>query len=165
MAVIKGLEEFEAQLKAINLSVQQKMLMKTLKKNVEPTRALASQTVKHRTGASREKQIIATVPSLSGPFSATVRVGPARSVFYDFFQEHGTVFETPDPYLKPAYEATKDQVYAGVATDFKNAVEKYNSGTVGGSSDSSSAGSSSSSSVPSLGKKSTRARDKKGRFL
>jgi len=123
LAVIQGIEALEAKLQGIARSVRQKLLLKTLKEAVEQTRDLAAQLAPRRTGRLSRGEKIATVPSLSNADTATVRVGPARSVFYGLFNEAGTVHMTAHPFLNPAYQATVNQVMQRVAADFKAAVE------------------------------------------
>jgi HK97 gp10 family phage protein len=123
VAVLQGIEALDAKLAAIDRSVRQRMLMRALKENVEPTRSLAGQLSPLRTGRLAAGEKIASVPSLSNADTATVRVGPARKVFYGLFNENGTIHMTATPFLGPAYIQTKDSVLRNTAEDFKQAVE------------------------------------------
>lgn len=122
MPVLNGIAELDSKLKQIELSVRRKMLTTSLKDAAEITRARAAELAPVRTGRLKANEVIATVPSLSTAESALVRVGPAKKAFYGLFDEIGTVFMTRQPFLRPAFEETKDEVLLKTAEDFKAAV-------------------------------------------
>jgi HK97 gp10 family phage protein len=125
MAVLEGIDELDAKLKRLDLTVRAKMLMTALKKNVEPTRAGSAQRAPVLTGNLATHQAIATVPSLSNALTAVVRVGPERKAFYGTFDEFGTKFMGKQPFLGPAFEETKEEVLKKTAEDFKATVENF----------------------------------------
>ena len=125
MAVLQGIEHLEAKLKELELSIQRKMLTTSLKEAADITRTRAAELAPYLTGRLKEHEIVVTVPSQSNAQTALIRVGPAKDAFYGLFDEIGTAHMTAQPFLRPAFEQTHDEVLRKTAEDFKKAVEEF----------------------------------------
>lgn len=124
MATIIGLKELEQKLKKLDLAVQSKELMKAAKAGGEIIRDAMEQRAPRDTGRLAAGEIVSALPSQSNAYVATVRIGPSRKVFWGLFQEFGTAHMAAQPFVLPAFEATKDEALALASREFKTAVER-----------------------------------------
>jgi HK97 gp10 family phage protein len=53
----------------------------------------------------------------------TVFVGPDKPAYYGSFQEFGTRYQPANPFMRPAFEQTKDQVLDVFVTDLKEELD------------------------------------------
>lgn len=56
--------------------------------------------------------------------SVITSAGPALSVFYGLFQEFGTRFHPPKPFMRPAWDAMKTRLIDIFATELGDQIEK-----------------------------------------
>jgi HK97 gp10 family phage protein len=56
--------------------------------------------------------------------SLTVMVGPDKKAYYGSFDEFGTRFQPAKPFMRPAFEETKQEVLDVFITDLKDELEK-----------------------------------------
>lgn len=124
---IQGLEQFQADLYALSLSVQRKALQDAVKGGAGLIRAAAAANVLSLglvlTGNLKEREIVTIVQSQSNAFSVIARIGPAQDAFYGRFPEFGTIFEPEMPFLSPAFEAQKGPALNLASVILKKAVE------------------------------------------
>lgn len=122
MPTLEGLEQFEAKLNAMSLTVQQKVLKVATKLGAELIRAEMERTAPRLTGALSANEIISFVASQSNAYYVLFRIGPARSTFYGFFDEFGTAHQTAEPFVHPSFETMKDPALTLVTEAFKEAI-------------------------------------------
>ncbi len=122
--VLNGVEELEGKLNKLARDVQRKLLTTALKNAADLTRERASELAPVRTGRLKKEEIIVKVGAESTLDHAVVRVGPSKDAFYGLFQEIGTIHMTARPFLRPAFEETKTQVYEKAAKEFIEAVNE-----------------------------------------
>ena len=114
---IEGLEDLEAKLKRLSLDVQGVHLRAATEQGAEVVRDLASQLAPRSADGSRGNPpgFLAENIALEVQFTRTqdkaeVHVGMNKDAFYGLFQELGTETEPAQPFLRPALDATKDDV-------------------------------------------------------
>lgn len=122
--VLKGVDALEGKLNRLARDVQKKLLTTALKNAADITRQRASELAPVRTGRLRKEEILVKVGGESKLDHAVVRVGPSKTAFYGLFQEIGTIHMTARPFLRPAFEETKELVYAEAAKNFIEAVNE-----------------------------------------
>lgn len=124
---IQGLEQFQADLYKLSLSVQRKALTQAVKDGAELIRAAAAANVLSLglvlTGNLKQREIVTIVQSQSNAYSVLARIGPAQDAFYGRFPEFGTIFEPEMPFLIPAFEAQKDRALNLASAILKKTVE------------------------------------------
>ncbi len=124
MAVIQGLEQFEAKMKTLPLIVQRKVLVAAVKDAGEIIRQGAQDDAPVLTGHLSAGEVISVVASQSNAYYVLIRIGPSRKVFYGIFPEHGTAYMEAEPWLEPSFEnRTKALALARVSKAFKEAIE------------------------------------------
>ena len=79
-----------------------------------------------RTGTLRGE--IVARKTKGAPSSAAVTIGPTKDAFWGLFQEFGTRFHPPHPWLRPAFEASKrlalDKTGKSLGMKIEKAAEK-----------------------------------------
>jgi len=59
-----------------------------------------------------------------GESFAEIAVGPTNQVFYGMFQEFGTVHHGPKPFMRPAWDSHKMDVFNSIKNDLAEEIEK-----------------------------------------
>jgi HK97 gp10 family phage protein len=107
--MLKGLEQFERQLKELEEKMRGEALRKALLAAVQPVISAAAAAAPTRTGHLKQSMTAQIMPSAPG--EAIVRVGPGRPEgSHGILLEYGTVHMTPRPFLAVASEATFQEV-------------------------------------------------------
>lgn len=128
---IEGLPELIRALEALPKATARNTLKRVLTKAAQPTLRAMQANAPRDTGWTAES--IAVSGSLNpanrrdakreGKSFAEVYVGSIRGSAA-LFQEYGTSTQPPHPYMRPAWESTKDAAMATVATELKIEIEK-----------------------------------------
>ncbi len=124
MPILNGLEKLESKLNDIALTVQRKALIKATKRGGELIRQEAQARAPRRTGRLAENEIMVLRNSENTATDVVVRVGPALTAFYGLFEEIGTAHSTADPFLLPAFEATKDEALKIASEEFQATIDE-----------------------------------------
>ncbi len=124
MPILIGLEKFESKLKELALTVQRKVLIQATRKGAELIRAEAEARAPRTTGKLSENIIVVLRNSENTADEITVRIGPSMKVFYGLFEELGTAHATGHPFLRPAFDAKKDDALQITSQEFLAAIEE-----------------------------------------
>lgn len=119
---VQGLDDLVNALKELpKRATERNVVQRALKKAAQPTRDLASALAPYdpEDPAPHLRDVIEVgtktashqANPFSGPGDVTVYVGPTRTAGHqhDIEEEFGTFKDKPQPYLRPAWEATKDR--------------------------------------------------------
>lgn len=126
MAVtIRGFAEFESKLRSLALVSQRILLERAAKAGAILIRDRAADLAPTgETGRLQDSMIVVTRRSENTKDAVVTRIGPAKGGFYGLFQEIGTAHHTPQPFLLPAYEETKDDALDAASDKLREAVLK-----------------------------------------
>lgn len=108
--IVIDLSKFRADLERIDISKRKDLLVQKGLEAVEPFRQAASQMAPSRTGRlagdiqKQEDKRNSTVDVIE------IDVGPSSKTFYGFFQEFGTAFHSPQPFMGPAMDKTATEI-------------------------------------------------------
>lgn len=105
--VVKGMDDLLRKLGDLQLTEAKKVIARALRKAGAPIARRAGELAPVDTGRLRAEQLI-TVREQSAT-EAILRVGPSRRAFYGLFQELGSAHHSPQPFLKRAFDETKDE--------------------------------------------------------
>lgn len=122
--LIQGMAAFEAKLKALELTLQRKVLIDAAKAGAAIVRDDAIQRAPRDTGALAEGIAIRVSGKDSDIHEATVDVGPSKDEFYSLFVEYGTAHMPAQPFLGPALEENKERVAEIMKTALLKAITK-----------------------------------------
>jgi HK97 gp10 family phage protein len=122
---VTGLDELEAMLNELAPKAAKTALRRAVRDGMEIFQAAAEEKAPRDTGALASDINIKTAAGSDGDISGTISamVGPGKKEFYALFQEYGTRFQKPQPFMTPAYEENKDKVLDTFATDLKDEIE------------------------------------------
>ena len=121
-ADLEGVEDLEAALKTLNNDVQGEYLREAAAAGAEITRSVASQLAPRsldgkvfKDGTRRPPGFLAAhieaeVQWTRTQDTAQVHVGMHKDAWYGRFAETGTQWQAADPFLRPALDATKQDV-------------------------------------------------------
>lgn len=114
---IEGLDDLEASIKRLSEDVQGEALREAAAEGAEITRSVASQLAPRSADGSHgnppgflAEHIEAEVKFTRTQDKAEVHVGMHLDAWYGRLQETGTQFQPAQPFLRPALDATKDDV-------------------------------------------------------
>lgn len=114
---LDGVEDLEKALKTLNNDVQGEYLREAAAAGAEITRSVASQLAPRSMDGSRgnppgflAEHIEAEVQWTRTQDKAQIHVGMHKDAWYGRLQETGTQFAPAQPFLRPALDATKDDV-------------------------------------------------------
>lgn len=114
---LEGLEDLEAALGKLKEDVRGRQLREAAKAGAEITRDLAAQLAPRSADGSHgrppgflSRNIKVEVQWTRTQDKADVFVGMHKDAFYGWFQETGTIYDPAQPFLRPALDATKDDV-------------------------------------------------------
>lgn len=122
MGEVKGLKELQAKLGEQTLQVAKRVLRRATKDAGDIWVTAISDNAPHLTGFL-QTHIGEVSKSLRGELAVEVKVGPAKPAYYAVFQEYGTRFQPAQPFMRPAFESTKDLVLDAFVTDLKDELE------------------------------------------
>lgn len=128
---VEGLRDLDAALSELpKITTAKAVVRRVLKKAAEPLRALAEQTAPRLTGALKISIVIGT--KLTRRQARMARKEP-KSLTEMFIgtsnpaavpQEFGTHDQKAQPFMRPAWQATKDQVLTNIGTELGPEIEK-----------------------------------------
>ena len=114
---LEGLDNLEAKLKRLSEDMQGVHLRSAVKAGAEITRSVASQLAPVSADGSNGRppgflaaNIEAEVQFTRTQDKALVHVGMNKAAWYGQLQETGTQFAAAQPFMRPALDATKDDV-------------------------------------------------------
>lgn len=105
-ATVKGGKELARRLDALSRKTRGRILESAARAGAEPIRSDAAGRAPKRTGQLGDEMIIEVKKRAST--EVTVGVGPSKDAFYGKFQEFGTRNHAAQPFLRPAFDAHKD---------------------------------------------------------
>ena len=118
---VTGFDELERKLVALGDELRAAALVKAAMAGAELVADVAGQLAPVGRSGELSGGIKADV-TLAESKRAEVSVGPTRDVFYGRFQELGTVYHGAQPFLRPAFDATKESVIDEVRDSLRNRV-------------------------------------------
>ena len=128
---VEGLRDLDAALSELpKITTAKAVVRRVLKKAAEPLRALAEQTAPRLTGALKISIVIGT--KLTRRQARMARKEP-KSLTEMFIgtsnpaavpQEFGTQDQKAQPFMRPAWQSTKDQVLTNIGTELGPEIEK-----------------------------------------
>lgn len=114
---LEGVDDLEAAIKRLSEDTQGRVLRDATEAGAEIPRSVASQLAPRSTEGSHGREpgflaenILAEVQFTRTQDTARVHVGMHADAWYGRFQETGTQFQPAQPFLRPALDATKDDV-------------------------------------------------------
>lgn len=128
---VEGLEGLNEALRQLPKATAKNTLTRTLRKAAKPINVLATNLAPRDTGQLQVSVITGTRLTRRQRSSAykdgkkgvaEVHVGTAMS--RGMFQEFGTFKEPPQPFLRPAWEATKERALQILKTELGSEIEK-----------------------------------------
>lgn len=128
-----GTKEMQRALEEVSHIYNKSVLTKILIKNGQPIADHASSLVRRRTGALARSAAVSTQltprqrsleKSFANPGQYATQVYIGFGAFYAHFQEFGTVYNSPRPALRPAWEGGKQAMWEGVRRDLAAHMER-----------------------------------------
>ena len=115
--VVKGDRELQALISRLGKFLTREQAEKILLDAASPVAVAAAGRVPTGPPALHLKEHVVAVPvsesaagqTIAEGAVARVGIGPAREVFYGRFLEFGSVKQAAEPWLRPAFDAMKDQ--------------------------------------------------------
>jgi HK97 gp10 family phage protein len=107
---VTGLKELEQKLRDEPKNVAKKTLRRAAKDAADIWEAAISERAPAMTGFLRSQITMSSKATGGDEGSMQVMVGPSKKAYYGIFQEFGTRFMKAQPFMRPAFEQTKDQV-------------------------------------------------------
>lgn len=123
---IQGTEELIAKLEALPLAVSGKLLEKCVMEGAEIIRSLASGRAPYVTGNLSRNIEAQQAEQTGNRFVAAI--GPNKKAWYGLFVERGTSKRPPKPYLRPAYDESKNTVKKLIGESILEEIEKVAEG-------------------------------------
>lgn len=120
--LIVGLDELERKFKALGYTVQVATLRKALRAAGTAIRDEASRLAPKDTGALSQNMTmrLKDVDINSGQ----IDIGPSKDEFYGLFQELGTAFLSPQPFLNPAFESKREEAINAMKEKLRTEIER-----------------------------------------
>lgn len=126
---LEGVEDLEAAIRELSEDVQGEALRAAVDAGAEIVRDVAGQLAPKSADGShghepgwladhigKERQWTKTQDT------ATTHVGPTKEAWYGRFPELGTIYEPAQPFLRPAFDETKNDVIDEVAKQLRNRI-------------------------------------------
>lgn len=122
--MLRGLRQFENNLKDVEQKFRGEVLKKALLEAVQPLIRQAAANAPVGITGKLSRSMTAQAMAYAGPNEAIVRVGPGRPEgSHGILLEYGTIHMTARPFLALAYEATFQDVLDLLENDVINQVE------------------------------------------
>lgn len=120
--VVEGLDDLFAKMDGLSLVLQRKLIVEALREGGDViAREASARAPEGATHRLSQNEIVSVVSQTAD--GAIARIGPARIVFYGLFLEKGTIHMDPEPFLDPAYEATRDRAIVTIGEVLANGIE------------------------------------------
>jgi len=107
---ITGLRELEQKLRDETKKVAKRTLRRAAKDASEIWENAISERAPALTGFLKSQITMSSKATGGDEGSLQVMVGPSKKAYYGIFQEFGTRFQKANPFMRPAFEQTKDEV-------------------------------------------------------
>ena|SRR5579863_7471713 len=107
---ITGLKELEQRLRDEPKNVAKRTLRRAAKDAADIWTSAISERAPSHTGFLRTQITMSSKATGGDEGSMQVMVGPSKKAFYGIFQEFGTRTQPAKPFMRPAFEETKDEV-------------------------------------------------------
>jgi len=120
---IEGAAELERALRQLPSKIGEQVLTNALRAGGRIVQAEAKLRAPVGSGKLRDSIIVRKRRRRRGA-ALTVQVGPSGEGFYGMFLEFGTRSSSPRPWLRPAFDATKEQALDKIGDSLGKAVEK-----------------------------------------
>jgi HK97 gp10 family phage protein len=127
---IEGLKELQASIRELGKATGRNVMRRALLKAAEPLVEAAASNAPVRTGFLREDIEASTRLTKSArrnhgklsPTGVEVYVGPGAAP-RGIMQEFGTIHHPPQPFLRPAFDATHGEILSSIREDLKGEIE------------------------------------------
>jgi|SRR5579863_1499575 len=120
---IEGLDELEQKLR----DETKKVAVATLRRASKDAASIWEVAIAARapalTGFLRTQITMSSKAKGGDEGKITVMVGPSKKAYYGIFQEFGTRYMRAKPFMRPAFEETKDEVLNKFVEDLKEELE------------------------------------------
>lgn len=126
-----GGEELARTLNALPTKISRQIKRQVLIDAAEPMVAVARRGAPRRAPSPDIADNIEAVGALGGrdvygdEKDTTVSIGPVRGFFYGKFLERGTVYMSPRPFLRPAFDSQKDRTVLLVRDGLWREIQSY----------------------------------------
>jgi HK97 gp10 family phage protein len=121
--VVSGLDGLEQKLRDEPKKVAVKVLRKAAKDAAEIWVPAIEALAPELTGFLKSEIVEASKSKSGSEGGIQVLVGPSKRAYYATFREFGTRYQAARPFVRPAFEATKDQVLAAFVEDLQQGLE------------------------------------------
>lgn len=111
---VYGMNDLLAQFGKMGDLVEQK---KIIARAVRKGAMLIAEEAEHRAPKRRGKLAASEIVMVTEQTAteAIAKIGPSSKAFYGYFQEFGTIHNSPRPFLRPAWDAKIDEAIAIIA--------------------------------------------------
>jgi len=116
---ITGLKELEQKLRDETKKVAKRTLRRAAKDAADIWENAISERAPALTGFLRSQITMSSKAQGGDEGFLQVMVGPSKKAYYGIFQEFGTRFMKAQPFMRPAFEQTKDEVLDAFVTNLK----------------------------------------------
>lgn len=128
---VEGLKALQTALQELPKATAQSVMLRVLKKRAQPIAEAAKQLVPVASGELRNSIVVSTKLTRrqlgqhekAGPNDVEVFVGPG-ALPQAHLQEFGTFKEPPQPFMRPAWDAEKENTLKGIADEMWSEIEK-----------------------------------------
>ncbi len=104
------------------LGTKKNIIVRSLRKGGEVIRVRAEQLAPVLTGNLKESMMV-TVSDQTAD-SAVAKIGPSRKGFYGQFPEFGTINQSADPFLRPAFDSQREQAVKVIGEELARQIER-----------------------------------------
>lgn len=119
---IEGARELDRVLAQLPRAVGRRVLTGALRAGAKPIVAAAKAKAPVGGGELRDAIVARAVRGERGAIH--MRIGPVRAVFHGLFQEFGTKFHRPQPFLRPAFDENAQEALKRIGEALGRAVER-----------------------------------------
>lgn len=124
--IVEGMAEFQKRLRELDNSMRRQSLIRACRAGGEILRERMKELApRGASGRLSEEMTMKVSGRESDIYAATVNVGPSRRGFYGRFQEKGTQFHPPQPFMDPALLQTHQQIVREMKQELGKAITRY----------------------------------------
>lgn len=129
---IEGMDELQKKLRRLPDNLKKKTLMKAMRMGAKPIRDAAQAKAPRRKSLPRRttgKPLYMTIKVTAarrrrGHSEVSLRVGPTKGGAHGILQELGTVHHAAQPFMRPAFDAHKDESVKIIAGELEDAIKR-----------------------------------------
>lgn len=111
---VHGLKELQRDLRTLPRKIQGRVVRNATRAGAVVARRKAKETAPVGTGQLK-KDVVLRSRRTNNRHEVRVSVGVKQTSFYGMFQEFGTRFMAARPWLRPAFDSTKDEAHKTIA--------------------------------------------------